>query len=75
MRIQNKELMIQYQSKERAMADRLSQTNIEKRLFHGTEGNACEKINRFGFNRSYCGKNGEPIKPIALFLKSTPLLE
>ena len=30
----------------------------EKLLFHGTAGDSCPSINKFGFNRSYCGKNG-----------------
>ena len=31
----------------------------EKFLFHGTAQGSCSSINKFGFNRSYCGKNGE----------------
>ena len=30
----------------------------EKTLWHGTSAEATEKINYYGFNRSYCGKNG-----------------
>ncbi|KAL9972371.1 hypothetical protein ACROYT_G018656 [Oculina patagonica] len=29
----------------------------EKILFHGTAVSSCASINKFGFNRSYCGKN------------------
>ncbi|XP_078371828.1 protein mono-ADP-ribosyltransferase PARP14-like isoform X2 [Oculina patagonica] len=29
----------------------------EKILFHGTDVGSCPSINKFGFNRSYCGKN------------------
>ena len=31
----------------------------EKLLFHGTAGSRCPSINTFGFNRSYCSKNGK----------------
>ena len=31
----------------------------EKFLFHGTAQGSCSSINKFGFNRSYCGKNGK----------------
>ena len=31
----------------------------EKFLFHGTPVTSCSSINKFGFNRSYCGKNGK----------------
>ncbi len=31
----------------------------EKILFHGTAQGSCASINKFGFNRSYCGKNGK----------------
>ena len=31
----------------------------EKILFHGTAQSSCASINKFGFNRSYCGKNGK----------------
>ena len=30
----------------------------EKTLFHGTAEGSCASINKTGFNRSYCGKNG-----------------
>ena len=30
----------------------------EKTLFHGTAESSCASINKTGFNRSYCGKNG-----------------
>ena len=30
----------------------------EQTLFHGTAESSCASINKTGFNRSYCGKNG-----------------
>ena len=31
----------------------------EQILFHGTAEGSCATINKYGFNRSYCGKNGK----------------
>lgn len=31
----------------------------ERTLFHGTAEGSCASINKTGFNRSYCGKNGK----------------
>ena len=31
-------------------------------LFHGTIEESVESIYKFGFNRSFCGKNGKNIK-------------
>jgi hypothetical protein len=43
------------------METALQGTNIvaERILWHGTSADALESINLHGFNRSYCGKNGE----------------
>lgn len=30
----------------------------ERKLWHGTANEAVASINTYGFNRSYCGKNG-----------------
>lgn len=30
----------------------------ERTLWHGTAYDALDSINTYGFNRSYCGKNG-----------------
>jgi len=32
-------------------------SQIEYNLFHGTSGDSVENISKFGFNRSYTGKN------------------
>ena len=34
---------------------------IERQLWHGTDETAIDNICANGFNRSYCGKNGEHI--------------
>ena len=41
--------------------DQMEQKNgaNEKLLFHGTAQESCSSISTFGFNRSYCGKNGK----------------
>ncbi|XP_022096567.1 poly [ADP-ribose] polymerase 14-like [Acanthaster planci] len=57
LRIQNIELLMQYQARKTALEARLGRTNIEETLYHGTDEQTCDKINKFGFNRSFCGKN------------------
>ncbi|CAE1270022.1 PARP10_14_15 [Acanthosepion pharaonis] len=58
-RIQNKSLYIQYQ----AQLEKMNSTNPQgtknetQGLWHGTSKDVTEKINKNGFNRSYCGKN------------------
>lgn len=34
----------------------------ERQLWHGTSEAAVDSINMYGFNRSYCGKNGKKTK-------------
>ena len=55
-RVQNPGLYRAYMVKK----DQMEQKNgaNEKFLFHGTAQGSCSSINKFGFNRSYCGKNG-----------------
>lgn len=56
-RVQNPGLYRAYMVKK----DQMEQRNgaNEKFLFHGTAQGSCSSINKFGFNRSYCGKNGK----------------
>jgi len=56
-RVQNPGLYRAYMVRKDQM-DQKSGGN-EKFLFHGTAQGSCSSINKFGFNRSYCGKNGE----------------
>ena len=56
-RVQNPALFRAYSVRKQAM-DKKDGSN-EMRLFHGTAGTSCQTINHFGFNRSYCGKNGK----------------
>jgi len=45
-------------AKKRQMDSSGSRKQSERMLWHGTAGNAVFSINEYGFNRSYCGKNG-----------------
>ena len=56
-RVQNPGLYKAYVVKK----DQMEQKNgaNEKLLFHGTAQESCSSISTFGFNRSFCGKNGK----------------
>lgn len=63
-RIQNPALYAMYMVKKREMDSKNNapgQDRNERRLFHGTSVDTCSRINRYGFNRSYAGKNGKVI--------------
>ncbi len=56
--IQNGRLYCLYQTHILTMTGRTSDSNAnEMILFHGTSPDAVEDIVRYGFNRSFCGKN------------------
>ena len=57
-RIQNETLYRQYAVRKSDMQKQNAGIENEKTLWHGTSAEATEKINYYGFNRSYCGKNG-----------------
>ena len=57
-RIQNPLLYRTYVLKKENM-DKVNGGNTERRLFHGTSSESITPINKQGFNRSLCGKNGE----------------
>jgi len=38
-----------------------SSNKKERRLWHGTSVDVVQNINKGGFNRSYCGKNGKSL--------------
>ena len=56
-RVQNPGLYKAYVVKKDQMEKKNSAN--EKLLFHGTAQGSCSSISTFGFNRSYCGKNGK----------------
>ena len=47
----------------------------EKFLFHGTAQGSCSSINTFGFNRSYCGKNGKILYPMELLVDTADSIQ
>ncbi|XP_026198241.1 protein mono-ADP-ribosyltransferase PARP11-like isoform X2 [Anabas testudineus] len=57
-RVQNVVLWQSYQLMKKGMEKKNKHKNNEKLLFHGTNSNAIDLINRHGFNRSYAGKYG-----------------
>lgn len=58
-RIQNRALYQQYKAKKMSMESLNPQGHQNERtLWHGTAYDALDSINTYGFNRSYCGKNG-----------------
>lgn len=57
-RIQNPLLYRTYKLRKENM-DKVNGGNTERRLFHGTSSESITPINKQGFNRSLCGKNGE----------------
>ncbi|PVD28735.1 hypothetical protein C0Q70_11329 [Pomacea canaliculata] len=57
VRVQNPELYIQYLAKKAQMEKQNKGMHSEKTLWHGTANGAIRNINRYGFNRSFCGKN------------------
>lgn len=59
-RIQNPVLYGQYIARKKAMVKaNPSDVENERHLFHGCPGDVINNINSTGFNRSFCGKNGE----------------
>ena len=56
-RVQNPGLYKAYVVKKEQMEQKNGAN--EKLLFHGTAQESCSSISTFGFNRSYCWKNGK----------------
>lgn len=56
-RVQNSRLFIQYMAHKKYFEDRDKNNVNERTLFHGTTGATVENIWKFGFNRSFAGKN------------------
>ncbi|XP_066278203.1 protein mono-ADP-ribosyltransferase PARP14-like isoform X2 [Branchiostoma lanceolatum] len=55
-RVQSRLCYTQYMTtkKEKETSGRISNKNLERRLYHGTSAETCDKIARHGFNRSFC---------------------
>ncbi|XP_076101996.1 protein mono-ADP-ribosyltransferase PARP14-like isoform X2 [Mytilus galloprovincialis] len=59
-RIQNISLYQMYAAKRKLIKDQNQNSNVvaEQQLWHGTGSDAVPSIIMYGYNRSYCGKNG-----------------
>lgn len=57
-RIQNATLWQNYQVLMKSLEQKNGHAHNEKQLFHGTSGQATDRINKHGFNRSYAGMHG-----------------
>ena len=64
-RIQNPALYKQYVIRRTEMDKANPNVQNERTLWHGTNADTLPSINDTGFNRSYCGRNGE--HPSSLF--------
>ncbi|XP_041355433.1 protein mono-ADP-ribosyltransferase PARP10-like [Gigantopelta aegis] len=58
-RIQNQYLFDQYCRTKRHFDEKNPKLRNQRKLWHGTSSDSTNSINTTGFNRSYCGKNGE----------------
>ncbi|XP_073490630.1 protein mono-ADP-ribosyltransferase PARP14-like [Aquarana catesbeiana] len=58
LRVQNRDLWLNYQIKKQNIDSKNGSTTNEKELFHGTDFASIQHVNHNGFNRSYAGKNG-----------------
>ena len=59
-RIQNRPLFQQYHARKMALERQNGKDHPnEQQLWHGTSPDTVPKINKQGFNRSFCGKNGK----------------
>ncbi|XP_077305883.1 protein mono-ADP-ribosyltransferase PARP14-like isoform X2 [Lithobates pipiens] len=58
LRVQNRDLWLNYQIKKQNIDSKNRSTTNEKELFHGTDIASILHVNHNGFNRSYAGRNG-----------------
>ncbi|KAJ8393744.1 hypothetical protein AAFF_G00056590 [Aldrovandia affinis] len=56
-RIQHQEQWRRYAVSKQAVEKKYPNNKIEQVLYHGTTKDICQKINKNGFNRSFCGRN------------------
>ncbi|XP_052829825.1 protein mono-ADP-ribosyltransferase PARP14-like [Octopus bimaculoides] len=74
-RIQNKTLYLGYQAlKKKFEVENPNIRNEVDGLWHGTAEGSVNGINKSGFNRSYCGKNGEYIIIIIIIIHPPSIL-
>ncbi|XP_073490644.1 protein mono-ADP-ribosyltransferase PARP14-like isoform X2 [Aquarana catesbeiana] len=58
LRVQNRDLWLNYQIKKQNIDSKNGPNNNERELFHGTDLGSIQHVNHNGFNRSYAGRNG-----------------
>lgn len=58
-RIQNKGQWQRYSVLKQEVDKKYPNQMNEQFLYHGTTKDICQKINKNGFNRSFCGRNGK----------------
>ncbi|KAJ3592381.1 hypothetical protein NHX12_007508, partial [Muraenolepis orangiensis] len=56
-RIQNQEQWQKYAVKKQMLDKKYPKTKNEINLYHGSTAQICQKVNNYGFNRSFCGRN------------------
>ncbi|XP_061089952.1 protein mono-ADP-ribosyltransferase PARP14-like [Conger conger] len=56
-RIQHQEQWRKYAVSKQALDKKYPKSDNEQLLYHGTTKDICQKINKNGFNRSFCGRN------------------
>ncbi|XP_061089954.1 protein mono-ADP-ribosyltransferase PARP14-like [Conger conger] len=56
-RIQHQEQWRKYAVSKQALDKKYTKSDNEQFLYHGTTKDICQKINKNGFNRSFCGRN------------------
>ncbi|XP_061089956.1 protein mono-ADP-ribosyltransferase PARP14-like [Conger conger] len=56
-RIQHQEQWRKYAVSKQALDKKYQKSDNEQLLYHGTTKDICQKINKNGFNRSFCGRN------------------
>ncbi|KAJ3591548.1 hypothetical protein NHX12_006681 [Muraenolepis orangiensis] len=56
-RIQNQEQWQKYAVKKQMLDKKYPKTKNEINLYHGSTAEICQKVNSYGFNRSFCGRN------------------
>lgn len=57
-RIQSQSLWQRYCVLKQGVDKKYPKQTNERKLYHGTTKDICQKINKNGFNRSFCGRNG-----------------
>ena len=74
-RVQNRGLYQAYLIKKEIIKNKNNGNENEKILYHGSDEQTISKISKSGFNRSYCGKNGEIIIYFSVLTRFIPQMK